>query len=57
MVVDWLGNSLAIFQVFDLLIHEIEVLSLGVKSSHALPFPASSVETVVVIQADHCGHV
>lgn len=57
MVVDWLGNSLAVFQVFDLLIHEIKVLCLGVERCYALPLPASSIKTVVVIQADDCGHV
>ena len=57
VIVDGLGNCLAILQVLDLLIHQVKVLSLGVKSCYTLPFPATAIQAVVVIQAYDSGHV
>ena len=57
VVVDGLGNCLAILQVLDLLVHQVKVLSLGVKSCYTLPFAATAIQAVVVIQANDSGHV
>ena len=57
VVVDWLGHSLAILEIPDLLIHEVKVLGLGVQGCDTLLLPAGSVQAVVVIQADDSGHV
>jgi hypothetical protein len=57
VVVDGLGNCLAVLQVLDLLIHQVKVLSLGVKGCYTLLFPATAIQAVVVIQANDSGHV
>lgn len=40
-----------------LLVHELEVLGLGVQGCHLLPGAALPVQAVEVVQADDSGHV
>ena len=57
VVVDGLADGLVVPDVLDLLVHQIEVLRLGVQRSHALLLAPEAIQAVVVVQADHCGHV
>lgn len=57
MVVDGLLHGLTILQRLDLLVHEVKVLGLGVQGSDGCNLAAVPVQAMVVIQADHGGHV
>eukprot|EP00955_Chlamydomonas_euryale_P056838 356567-Chlamydomonas_euryale.AAC.8 len=57
VVVDGLVHGLALLQGLDLLVHEVEVLRLGVEGSHLRLLAAVAVKAVVVVQANNGGHV